>query len=119
MGDHRPKITCHFEMHGHKADYDFGHCNWCDNGNGIDARIVYWFRAQSEIAMDRWRAGIRKNELSAAPSELDSAAAAVIEAARGHSCGMKIGHPLITNPCGICNAIAAFDAAKGNGNDTD
>ncbi len=51
MGDHRPKITAHFEMHGHVADYDFGWCNWSDNGDGIDQRIVDWFRTQAEIAM--------------------------------------------------------------------
>jgi hypothetical protein len=39
-------------MHGHIADYDYGWCNWSDNGDGIDQRIVDWFRAQVEIAMD-------------------------------------------------------------------
>lgn len=62
MGDHRPKITCHFEMHGHVADYDFGWCNWSDNGNGIDQRIVDWFREQSEIAIGMWRDRIDADE---------------------------------------------------------
>ena len=56
MGDHRPTITCHFEMHGHEADFDFGRCNWSDNGDGIDQRIVDWFREQSSIAMNKLRA---------------------------------------------------------------
>ena len=55
MGDHRPTITCHFEMHGHVADYDFGCCNWSDNGDGIDQRIVDWFAEQSAIAIGKWR----------------------------------------------------------------
>ena len=55
MGDHRPKITADFEMHGHKAHYDFGWCNWSDNGDGIDQRIVDWFREQSAIAIGIWR----------------------------------------------------------------
>jgi hypothetical protein len=55
VGDHRPKITAHFEMHGHSADFDFGWCNWSDNGQGIDQRIVDWFAEQSTIAMARWR----------------------------------------------------------------
>lgn len=54
MGDHRPVITAHFEMHGHVADYDYGWCNWSDNGDGIDQRIVDWFRKQVEIAMDKF-----------------------------------------------------------------
>lgn len=58
MGDHRPKITCHFEMHGHIADFDFGWCNWSDNGDGIDQRIVTWFREQSSIAIGKWRAEV-------------------------------------------------------------
>lgn len=55
MGDHRPKITADFEMHGHKAHFDFGWCNWSDNGDGIDQRIVDWFRDQASIAMEIWR----------------------------------------------------------------
>jgi hypothetical protein len=62
MGDHRPKITCHFEMHGHVADYDFGWCNWSPNSDGIDQRIADWFREQSEIAISKWRAGIEEDE---------------------------------------------------------
>ena len=65
MGDHRPTITCHFEMHGHIADFNFGWCNWSDNGDGIDQRIVDWFRDQSEIAMDRWRDAIDEAETEA------------------------------------------------------
>jgi hypothetical protein len=55
MGDHRPKITADFEMHGHKAHYDFDWCNWSDNGDGIDQRIVDWFAEQSAIAIGKWR----------------------------------------------------------------
>lgn len=58
MGAHRPIITCHFEMHGHVADFAFGWCNWSDNGDGIDQRIVDWFREQSGIAIAKWRAEI-------------------------------------------------------------
>ena len=54
MGDHRPIITAHFEMHGHKADFDFGWCNWSDNGDGVDQRIVDWFRQQSHAAIARY-----------------------------------------------------------------
>lgn len=54
MGDHRPTITAHFEMHGHVADYDFGYCNWSPNHDGVDQRIVDWFAEQGEIAMARW-----------------------------------------------------------------
>lgn len=54
MGDHRPKITCYFEMHGHKADFDFGWCNWSPNSDGIDQRIVDWFREQAAIAISKW-----------------------------------------------------------------
>jgi hypothetical protein len=68
MGDHRPKITCHFEMHGHVADFDFGQCNWSDNGDGIDQRIVDWFATQSFIAMNRFRAKVDKY-LQAAQAE--------------------------------------------------
>ena len=60
MGDHRPKITADFEMHGHKAHYDFGWCNWSDNGSGIDQRIVDWFSEQAEIAMMRFDAENQK-----------------------------------------------------------
>ena len=65
MGDHRPTITCHFEMHGHKADFDFGWCHWSDNGYGIDQMIVDWFRDQSGIAMARWRDAIDEAETEA------------------------------------------------------
>jgi len=33
------------------------------------------------------------------------ALATLIEAAEQHSCNYKIGHPLITKPCGICKAL--------------
>lgn len=65
MGDHRPTITCHFEMHGHKADFDFGWCNWSDNGDGIDQRIVDWFREQSQIAMTLYQNAIYEFEWGA------------------------------------------------------
>lgn len=62
MGDHRPKITCDFEMHGHKAHFDFGHCNWSDNGDGMDNRIVDWFREQSSIAISIWQQAIWEDQ---------------------------------------------------------
>lgn len=58
MGNHRPKITADFEMHGHKAHFDFGWCNWSPNGDGVDQRVIDWFREQAEIAMNRWRADV-------------------------------------------------------------
>lgn len=60
MGDHRPTITADFEMQGHKAHFDFGWCNWSDNGDGIDQRIVDWFREQVEIAMGRYHAAMQR-----------------------------------------------------------
>lgn len=65
MGDHRPTITCHFEMHGHKADFDFGNCNWSDNGDGIDNRIIDWFREQAASAIGIWQDGIYEDQRKA------------------------------------------------------
>jgi hypothetical protein len=62
MGDHRPKITADFEMHGHKAHYDYGWCNWSDNGDGIDQRIVDWFREQVEIAMNKYHERVHESQ---------------------------------------------------------
>lgn len=62
MGDHRPKITCHFEMHDHVADFDFGYCNWSPNQDGVDQRIVDWFAEQAEIAINRWREGVYESQ---------------------------------------------------------
>jgi len=62
MGDHRPEIKIQFEMHGHKANFNFGYCNWSDNGDGIDQRIVDWFEEQSRIAIGVWREGIYEAE---------------------------------------------------------
>lgn len=65
MGDHRPTITADFEMHGHKAHFDFGYCNWSPNSDGVDQRVVDWFALQADIAISRWRDGVeadsRKN----------------------------------------------------------
>lgn len=71
MGDHRPTITCTFEMHGHNAYYDFGYCNWTDNGDGIDQRIVDWFREQSKIAIMKWETEVSKAEQDRRKIELE------------------------------------------------
>lgn len=55
MGDHRPKITAHFEMHGHVADFDFGWCNWSPNAQGVDQRVIDWFAEQARVAMGKWQ----------------------------------------------------------------
>jgi hypothetical protein len=54
MGDHRPKIPADFEMHGHKAHFDFGWCNWSPDNDGVDRRVVDWFREQAAIAIAKW-----------------------------------------------------------------
>ncbi len=55
MGDHRPTITAHFEMHGHSADFDFGWCNWSPNEDGVDQRVVdnvnEWLEQQRNLGL--------------------------------------------------------------------
>lgn len=50
MGDHRASIQITFEMHEVKKEIDMW-INWCDNGDGIDNRVVEFFRDASEEAM--------------------------------------------------------------------
>ena len=58
MGDHRPKITADFEMHGHKAHFDFGWCNWSYESS-IE-QIADWFRTQADIAIHKWRGEVEE-----------------------------------------------------------
>ena len=48
----------------------------------------------------------------AAPTEAHDAVVNVIEAARGHSCNYKIGHPSVKTPCAICIALSALGALE-------
>ena len=59
MGDHRPKITVDFEMHGHKAHYDFGWRNWGWDSSADE--IADWLRDQAEKARAIWQADINES----------------------------------------------------------
>ncbi len=71
MGDHRPKITADFEMHGHKAHFDFGWCNWSPDSS--PERIADWFRDQADIAIGIWRDQIEETHAEQARAATEKA----------------------------------------------
>lgn len=50
MGDHRASIEITFHLHGVTKKTNM-YINWWDNGDGIDDRIVDFFREASQEAM--------------------------------------------------------------------
>ena len=59
MGDHRASIKIQFEMHGIKNETDM-YVNWWDNGQGIDERIVDFFRESVEESMNKYEEELNK-----------------------------------------------------------
>lgn len=54
MGDHRAYVSIEFRFHGktNKQSWDI---NWFDDGDGIDERIVEWFRECTEAGQRRYQ----------------------------------------------------------------
>ncbi len=71
MGDHRPTITVDFEMHGHKAHYDYGWRNWGWDGSADE--IADWIRKQAEIAYGIWREQIEEDHAEQAKAAAEKA----------------------------------------------
>ena len=57
MGDHRADVKIEFTIHGKTYKMD-SWINWFDDGTGIDARVVEFFRVSWEDAKARYDAQI-------------------------------------------------------------
>lgn len=71
MGDHRPEIKITFEMHGHKATYDYGWRNWSPDSHPEE--IAEWVREQAQIAIGNWRAKIDEADSEKRKAEKEQA----------------------------------------------
>lgn len=55
MGDHRADIKIEFTIHGKTYEMD-SYINWFDDGSGVDARVVEFFRNAWNDAKGRYDA---------------------------------------------------------------
>ena len=60
MGDHRTEIKIEFTAHGKTYRQEWS-INYFDNGDGIDQRIVDWFRACWEDAYARYNKAVQRH----------------------------------------------------------
>lgn len=53
MGDSKASILIKFSIYGKEFEHEFW-INWCANNDGIDDRIVEWFRLCANEAKAKW-----------------------------------------------------------------
>ena len=62
MGDHRASCSIKFEFHGKLYEISFDWLNWSPNEDGIDHRVVEFFRQAHNDGMHRYHEGLLEVE---------------------------------------------------------
>ena len=78
MGDHRADIKIEFSIHG-KTYKQSWWINWIDDGDGVDYRIIDWFRECWQDALARYNCRIAEFNREAREKETESCERAELE----------------------------------------